>query len=94
MPSQSKPDGFDSSPKVGAKNVAAKPLPLTLGEVALRSNDGEGAFGLTNPARASIIRIEKVLTGKRLAPHLIRSRKMTVQVGGRGGHFFLSLSSL
>ena len=29
-------------PKVGAKNVAAKPLPLTLGEVALRSNDGEG----------------------------------------------------
>ena len=32
----------DSSPKVGAKNVEVKSLPLTLGEVDLRSKDGEG----------------------------------------------------
>ena len=32
----------DSSPKVGAKNVAVKPLPLPLGEVASRRDDGEG----------------------------------------------------
>jgi len=37
---------LDSSPKVGALgktgNFAVLPKPLTLGEVALRSNDGEG----------------------------------------------------
>ena len=56
-----------SSPKGRAKNVAVKPLPLTLGEVASRRDDGEGY--LTTLAGVSIIETEKVLTGKRLVPH-------------------------
>ena len=36
------PIGVASSPKGRAKNVAERPLPLPLGEVDLRSKDGEG----------------------------------------------------
>ena len=45
-PSQSKPSGFASSPKGRALRRSEKPhgteKPLPLGEVALRSDDGEG----------------------------------------------------